>query len=118
MYHGYKLGIVVPAYNEAKLISDTLAGMPESADRIYVVDDGSTDNTLNIIERFNGGRFHLLTNGHNQGVGAAIAPGSQKCIGTIADLDNAPIRTSTSPTLTAVPPSPSRAARATSSASR
>ncbi len=52
------------------------------------------------------------------GVGAAIAPGSQKCIGTIADLDSAPMSTSTSATLIAVPPIPCWVARATSSESR
>jgi glycosyltransferase involved in cell wall biosynthesis len=39
MYQGYKLGIVVPAYNEERLIGDTLNNMPEYADRIYVVND-------------------------------------------------------------------------------
>ena len=37
------------------------------------------------------------------GVGAAIAPGSQKCIGTMADLDSAPMSTSTTATDAATP---------------
>src|SRR6185437_925678 len=37
------------------------------------------------------------------GVGAAIAPGSQKCIGTIADFDSAPTSTRTIPTEAATP---------------
>ena len=37
------------------------------------------------------------------GVGAAIAPGSQKCSGTIADLHSAPISTSATPIDTASP---------------
>lgn len=80
MYQGYKLGIVVPAYNESMLISETLNGMPDIADRIYIVDDGSTDDTRAIVENYNGGRFYLLSNGHNSGVGAAIAHGYRKAL--------------------------------------
>ncbi len=80
MYEGYKLGIIVPAYNEEKLILETLEGMPHSADRIYVVDDGSTDNTRHIVEGFIDGRFCLLTNGRNRGVGAAVASGYKKAL--------------------------------------
>ena len=36
-------------------------------------------------------------------MGAAIAPGSQKCSGTIADFDSAPTSTSTTPTDAASP---------------
>ena len=86
MYQGYKLGIVVPAYNEAKLISETLESMPQSADRIYVVDDGSTDNTRQIIQGFNGERFCMLSNGHNRGVGAAIATGYKKALEENIDI--------------------------------
>ena len=80
MYEGYKVGIVVPAYNEERLISDTLRHMPAFADRVYVIDDGSTDSTGQIVENYNGGRFCILANGHNQGVGAAIIAGYKKAL--------------------------------------
>lgn len=80
MYEGYKLGIVVPAYNEEELISETLQGMPHFADRIYVVDDGSTDATRQIIEDIAGERFCILSNGQNRGVGAAIVAGYKKAL--------------------------------------
>ena len=80
MYQGYKLGIVVPAYNEELLISDTLKGMPTEADRVYVVDDASTDNTRRIIQTYVNGRVCLLGNGHNMGVGAAIVTGYKKAL--------------------------------------
>ncbi len=86
MYSGYKLGIVVPAYNEAKLIAETLDGMPHSADRIYVVDDGSTDATRQIIGGFSGERFCILCNGENRGVGAAIATGYKKALEEDIDI--------------------------------
>ena len=86
MNNGYKLGIVVPAFNEAKLISETLEGMPHSADRIYVINDGSTDATGQIIQSFNNDQFYILSNGHNRGVGAAIAAGYKKALEENMDI--------------------------------
>ena len=80
MYKTYKLGIVVPAFNEEKLIAETLKGMPPEADRIYVVDDASTDNTRKIAESFSDRRISVLGTGHNQGVGAAIVSGYKKAL--------------------------------------
>lgn len=80
MYQDYKIGIVVPVYNEAMLIGETLKNMPYVADRIYVVDDGSTDTTNHIIEGFNGERFCILSKSQNRGVGAAIVTGYKKAL--------------------------------------
>jgi len=86
MYHNYKLGIVIPAYNEEQLILETLQGMPHSADRIYVVDDGSTDATGQIAQGFKGERFYIMTNGKNRGVGAAITTGYKKALEDNMDI--------------------------------
>jgi len=86
MYQGYKLGIVVPAYNEEKLIAETLESMPRRADRIYVVDDASTDGTRQIAESFSNGQICVLGNGHNQGVGAAITIGYKKALEENLDI--------------------------------
>ena len=37
MYKGKRIGVVVPAYNEALLIAKTINSIPGFADRIYVV---------------------------------------------------------------------------------
>ena len=86
MYESYTLGIVVPAYNEEKLIAGTLQGMPEFADRIYIVDDGSTDATSQIIEGFNSDRFCVLRHPHNQGVGSAIVAGYKRALEEDVDI--------------------------------
>lgn len=86
MYQGHKLGIVIPAYNEERLIADTLIGMPPDADRIYVVDDGSTDATRQIAQGFNNNRFCVLTNGQNRGVGTAIVRGYKKALEENMDI--------------------------------
>ncbi len=45
MYEDHLVGVVVPAYNEEGLIGDVIRTMPEYVDRIYLIDDCSTDGT-------------------------------------------------------------------------
>lgn len=45
MYKQHSIGVVVPAYNEAGHIGDVIRTMPSYVDRIYLIDDGSTDDT-------------------------------------------------------------------------
>ncbi|MFC7008663.1 glycosyltransferase family 2 protein [Halalkalicoccus salilacus] len=49
MYRDHTVGVVVPAYNEEGFIGDVITDMPEYVDRIYVVDDCSTDGTWDEI---------------------------------------------------------------------
>ncbi len=84
--NGYKLGIVVPAYNEETLIGETLKGMPPNADRIYVVDDGSTDATCQVIKSINDERICVLSHSRNRGVGAAIVTGYKKALEDNIDI--------------------------------
>ncbi|MBN2239594.1 MAG: glycosyltransferase family 2 protein [Dehalococcoidales bacterium] len=86
MYKGYKLGIVVPAFNEEKLIEDTLKNLPDYADKIYVVDDASTDNTKLIAEQYIDERLLVIQNGQNSGVGASIVKGYKKALEDDLDI--------------------------------
>ena len=45
MYREHAVGVVVPAYNEEGFAGEVLTGMPSFVDRIYAVDDRSTDGT-------------------------------------------------------------------------
>lgn len=80
MYKGYKIGVAVPAYNEEKLIGETLKEMPSFVDRIYVVDDGSKDNTSKVVEEIMKYDKRVLLSKHeqNKGVGGAIVSGWKK----------------------------------------
>jgi glycosyltransferase involved in cell wall biosynthesis len=83
MHLACKVGVVVPAYNEEKLIERTIRTMPSFVDRIIVVDDCSQDRTAEIVEsvaRESEERVLLLRNEVNQGVGRAIASGYRKAM--------------------------------------
>lgn len=77
MYKDNKIGISVPAYNEEMLIDKTLEGIPTFVDKIYVVNDCSSDKTKNIVlERMkNDTRIELSNHNKNEGVGGAIITG-------------------------------------------
>lgn len=77
MYKGKKIALTIPAHNEERLIGPTLEGVPETVDRIYVVDDGSTDKTCEIVKKYAAidPRVELLVHEGNKGVGQAIITG-------------------------------------------
>jgi glycosyltransferase involved in cell wall biosynthesis len=70
-----RIGVVVPAYNEELLIGETLRGMPEYVDKIYVIDDGSIDRTGEIVKKFGDPRIVYFRHEVNKGVGAGIIDG-------------------------------------------
>lgn len=80
MYRDKSVGVVVPAYNEEKLIVATLDSIPDYVDKIYVIDDASQDSTSALVrERAEtDDRVWLGVHEVNQGVGGAIATGYKK----------------------------------------
>jgi len=62
----------VPAHDEETQIGETLAGIPSFVDRIFVVDDASSDGTAIRARAANDRRVEILTHERNRGVGAAI----------------------------------------------
>jgi glycosyltransferase involved in cell wall biosynthesis len=85
MLEGKSVAVVVPAYDEEKLIGTTLSGIPEFVDRIYVVDDASRDGTAEVV-RSAGGRVDLIEHEKNQGVGAAILTGYKRALADAMDV--------------------------------
>ena len=77
MYKNKSISLVIPAYNEAKLIKATLESVPEVIDGIYVVDDCSPDNQNEVIMKCaeNDSRIILLKHEINKGPGGAIITG-------------------------------------------
>ena len=82
MYEGKRVAVVVPAYDEEKLLPVTLAGIPDFVDRIYVVDDCSRDATATRAEECAAAdpRVEVIRHERNAGVGAAIVSGYRRAV--------------------------------------
>jgi glycosyltransferase involved in cell wall biosynthesis len=89
MYANKKIGVVVPAYNEEKLIGKVVETAPPYVDRIFVIDDSSTDATPHVLaslkSRYNG-KLNIIRHPLNQGVGAAIVTGYKACLAENIDV--------------------------------
>jgi glycosyltransferase involved in cell wall biosynthesis len=87
MYKGLKVAAVVPAYNEAKLIGQTIETMPEFVDFIVVVNDCSTDETSERARTSGDPRVRVLDHAVNTGVGGAILDGHELAMELGADVN-------------------------------
>ena len=92
-----KISIIIPVYNEAKTVKDILDRVKNSSvsleKEIIVVDDGSTDNTSDVLSSIHG--IKVLRNLSNKGKGAALKKGFEAASGDIilvqdADLEYDP----------------------------
>jgi glycosyltransferase involved in cell wall biosynthesis len=95
VYRDRTVGVVVPAYNEEGKVSRVVETMPPTVDRIYIVDDASTDDTWSEITdavaavraREDGEvtaafdqRWVPIQHEENTGVGGAILTGYQRAL--------------------------------------
>jgi glycosyltransferase involved in cell wall biosynthesis len=96
-YREKTVSVVIPAYNEEGYVGRVIDTIPEYVDRVYVIDDGSTDGTWAEIERhaaarnaIHEGRFDRLVvpiaHEVNQGVGGAIKTGYLRARGEAIDV--------------------------------
>lgn len=93
------VSVIVPAYNEEQNIKDILRMLMDVEQvlpslEVIVIDDGSTDGTLDEIAKFSHG-VKLLTHRNNRGKGAALATGFDQATGDVvvvqdADLEYSP----------------------------
>ncbi len=77
MYLDKTVGIVIPAYNEEKLISKTVTTMPAYVDKMIVVNDGSSDQTGAVLAGLAQADPRLLILNHekNKGLGQSLIDG-------------------------------------------
>ncbi len=77
MYKDKTICVVIPAHNEARQIKTVLETIPEFVDAVVVVDDASTDNTLEVVKAFQQDhpQVHLICHEVNQGCGGALVSG-------------------------------------------
>ena len=78
------LSVVIPTWNRARLvcqaIESALAQRPGEIE-VIVVDDGSTDNTADVVARRFGDRVHLMRLPSRGGIGAARNSGAREASG-------------------------------------
>ena len=92
------LSIIIPAYNESERIEQSLESAVEYLTRknykfeIIVVDDGSSDNTVEIASRF-ADSVTVLPQGKNIGKGAAVRRGMLNAKGDIRIFTDADFST-------------------------
>ncbi|MBN1106621.1 MAG: glycosyltransferase family 2 protein [Deltaproteobacteria bacterium] len=88
MYAEKTIAVVIPAYNEERLIGKTLKSVPSFVDKIVVIDDGSVDGTASIVEERSSedDRVMLIRHTENQGVGGAIITGYRKSVDLNMDV--------------------------------
>ncbi len=78
-----KIAIVIPAWNEEKMIGKVVEEVRTQCSHVFVVDDGSTDETAAVAARA-GARVlrHVL----NRGQGAALRTGIEAALSSGADI--------------------------------
>jgi len=81
-----RVAVVVPAHDEEALIGATLRGIPPLVDRIFVVDDGSSDRTAERAREVGDPRVEVLSHERRSGVGAAILTGYRRALADGLDV--------------------------------
>jgi dolichyl-phosphate beta-glucosyltransferase len=93
------LSIVVPAYNEEKRIRKSLDKIFDFLDskqisyEVIVVDDGSKDKTVEIINSLKNSKLRLLRNKKNSGKGQTVKNGMLEAKGNVVVFTDADLST-------------------------
>jgi glycosyltransferase involved in cell wall biosynthesis len=77
------VSIIIPCYNDEKYIGDSIeSALNQTWEKceLVVVDDGSTDNSLEVARRYESDRVRVISQ-DNQGPSAARNRGLQECTG-------------------------------------
>ena len=97
MSDGIELSIVIPAYNEAEVIGDTIARVSaylaaNGSHELLVVDDGSSDATAAIVEAFAADHPNVRLV-RNPGTAARATPSATACCTRAASTSCSPTPT-------------------------
>ena len=68
--------VVIPTYNNGSTLREVLTGVMDVCGNVIVVNDGSCDNTYDILNQFDG--IEVITHNKNRGKGAALNSGFRK----------------------------------------
>ncbi|OGY23966.1 MAG: hypothetical protein A2Y57_00640 [Candidatus Woykebacteria bacterium RBG_13_40_7b] len=86
------ISVIIPAFNEKKVIKETLRSVLNSKYKnfeVFVINDGSTDSTPEIVEKFLKDKRVGLINKNNGGKSSAINAGLKRAQGEIVVIIDA-----------------------------
>jgi len=88
MLKNKSVAVIVPAYNEEKLIGKVISTMPEFVDKIIVINDASNDRTKSIVQEFMKEENNILLLNHesNEGLGKSLIDGYLKSLELEVDI--------------------------------
>lgn len=91
-YDEIKVSVIMPAYNGEKFIGEAIQSIIDQTHtcwELFVIDDCSTDRTVEIIKTFNDDRIHFIQNPKNMGIAYNTNLGIEKSSGKyVALLDD------------------------------
>jgi len=77
-FEGMKYCIIIPTFNNEKTLETVISGVLRTTSDIIIVNDGSTDGTPAILEKFS--RLNIISYSPNSGKGYAIRQGFKAAI--------------------------------------
>lgn len=87
----YRLTVLMPVYNGGRFLAETMRSVLSQTYRDFeflIIDDGSTDQSKEIVRGFNDPRIRLLTNPQRLKLSGALNRGIDESVGTyIARMD-------------------------------
>jgi glycosyltransferase involved in cell wall biosynthesis len=78
------VSVLMPVYNAGKTVAETITSVLNQTFKNFefiIIDDGSTDNTEEVITRFNDERIKLIKNPTNLGIARTLNNGAMLCDG-------------------------------------
>jgi len=84
-----KILVIIPVYNESRTIFDILSKVQEYCDEIIVINDGSTDNSLDVIKSFLPSAtvsIKIINNNKNLGIGKSMKLGFEEALRGNAEI--------------------------------
>ena len=86
LYKDKRVAAVIPAYNVAPHISGVVSGIPPLVDHIFVVNDASRDETMQVLAAIDDPRVSVIALDQNQGVGGATVRGFKAALAAGTDI--------------------------------
>ena len=87
-----KLSVIIPIFNEKDTLKEIISRVQETGipNEIILVDDGSSDGTINIVKEYEGKEgFRIIIHNKNQGKGAAVRSGLKAATGDVLLIQDA-----------------------------